>query len=400
MEVSYKKDLEKSFLLIKIEHELEDDYRMKMAYRNNIPGFCQVSVKNFNEGSTLYYDISQKISLTSLYGRQQMKKNDIKRYIIGIQRAMESGREYLLDLDKIILDFDYVYADQGNGNISFCYYPDKEEDFFQSLKKSLCDMIKMIDHTEKDTVIMSYGIQQLVNNENVTMGDILKFINDEQFKDNNSCEGHLPYEFKENDDFRMKSEEFMANPYMEESNSLDECEEFSFDGRKNLKSKTLVSDKKGNKLKGIGELIEEFKLKFGKRKPKELIEEDYSEYDSEDIDEEFATVLLRTNLSRSRIVLQSVAEDDETRIIPEEYPCVIGKSKRSSDYTLEDHTISRVHARLDESDGEVTIEDLNSTNGTFVNGDRLKPHEPHVISTGDIITLSNLEYEVRQSAFY
>lgn len=47
----------------------------------------------------------------------------------------------------------------------------------------------------------------------------------------------------------------------------------------------------------------------------------------------------------------------------------------------------------EEIDG-YTIEDLNSTNGTFLNGEKLKEHEVQAIKEGDRISLANLEFVV------
>lgn len=49
--------------------------------------------------------------------------------------------------------------------------------------------------------------------------------------------------------------------------------------------------------------------------------------------------------------------------------------------------VSRQHARITNRGGMLTIEDLGSTNGTFVNGMRLTG--PHSLSNGDVIGLSD-----------
>jgi hypothetical protein len=53
------------------------------------------------------------------------------------------------------------------------------------------------------------------------------------------------------------------------------------------------------------------------------------------------------------------------------------------DIVLGDSEVSRKHARITRSPGGYVLEDLNSTNGTFVNGERLT--SPHVLSHGDLI---------------
>ena len=81
-------------------------------------------------------------------------------------------------------------------------------------------------------------------------------------------------------------------------------------------------------------------------------------------------------------------------VVPDKYPFVIGKSKRSCDYRVGSNVVSRVHARINCDMGEFTIEDLNSTNGTFVNDERLKPHEIKEIERGDVIKLADIELSV------
>lgn len=62
--------------------------------------------------------------------------------------------------------------------------------------------------------------------------------------------------------------------------------------------------------------------------------------------------------------------------------------------------ISRRHAVIEWVEGKLQIIDLDSTNGTFVNGKQLlpaapkQPSNPEILKTGDIIKLGNLELEV------
>lgn len=57
--------------------------------------------------------------------------------------------------------------------------------------------------------------------------------------------------------------------------------------------------------------------------------------------------------------------------------------------------VSGTHARLQKSaSGQWEIVDLDSTNGTFVNGNRLSPNVPVVFSIGDIVRIANLDFKV------
>ncbi len=58
--------------------------------------------------------------------------------------------------------------------------------------------------------------------------------------------------------------------------------------------------------------------------------------------------------------------------------------------------VSRRHARLFEHQGQLYLEDLGSTNGSYVNDKRLRPYEPVPIRPGDIISLGLLRLRLLQ----
>ena len=73
---------------------------------------------------------------------------------------------------------------------------------------------------------------------------------------------------------------------------------------------------------------------------------------------------------------------------------LIGRAATEADGRLgDDPELSRRHARLARGpDGELTIEDLGSSNGTFVNGERLE--DVRVLQLGDILRLGTTELAV------
>jgi hypothetical protein len=52
---------------------------------------------------------------------------------------------------------------------------------------------------------------------------------------------------------------------------------------------------------------------------------------------------------------------------------------------LTDPTLSSRHAVLTHRDGAWWVEDLHSTNGTFLNGSRLPPEVPAITRSGDVV---------------
>lgn len=53
--------------------------------------------------------------------------------------------------------------------------------------------------------------------------------------------------------------------------------------------------------------------------------------------------------------------------------------------------VSRTHAMISRQNGDFYLVDLGSSNGTFLNGNRLNPNEPKLLETGDRITLGQID---------
>lgn len=74
----------------------------------------------------------------------------------------------------------------------------------------------------------------------------------------------------------------------------------------------------------------------------------------------------------------------------------IGKERAKVDYCVPDNnSISRVHAHIINKGGAFYIVDQNSTNFTFVNGNKIGPNQEVMLNSGDRIKISDEEFEFR-----
>jgi ABC-type multidrug transport system ATPase subunit/pSer/pThr/pTyr-binding forkhead associated (FHA) protein len=71
----------------------------------------------------------------------------------------------------------------------------------------------------------------------------------------------------------------------------------------------------------------------------------------------------------------------------------IGRGPRN-DVDLAHPAVSRAHARVATREGTVLVEDLGSTNGTFVNGERVVPGAPRPVEPGDEIRVGPARFVV------
>ena len=73
----------------------------------------------------------------------------------------------------------------------------------------------------------------------------------------------------------------------------------------------------------------------------------------------------------------------------------IGRTSRA-DFVVDAGLVSRIHCRLVAgADDQLTVEDLESTNGTMVNGERIAKSELH---TGDTLAVGRLTFVVTPAA--
>ncbi|NLL07168.1 MAG: FHA domain-containing protein [Clostridiaceae bacterium] len=110
------------------------------------------------------------------------------------------------------------------------------------------------------------------------------------------------------------------------------------------------------------------------------------------------TVVITANMEVEEVVypfMERILEDNSSN--PEKFRVfkdyfVIGRRSEDSDYVISSRFIGNTHALINLESGRYYITDLNSRNGTYVNGERLKPSEKREIFNNDIIGIVNFKY--------
>ncbi|MBR0165067.1 MAG: FHA domain-containing protein [Lachnospiraceae bacterium] len=121
-------------------------------------------------------------------------------------------------------------------------------------------------------------------------------------------------------------------------------------------------------------------------------QEDAAEAD--DPEEEAYTTVLCEDRPRGRTAkLYSRSAHLNCHIPLDRLPFTLGKLSGCADYILRDESVSRLHAHIMKGEHEVLVKDLNSTNGTYLNGIRLKPNETVAIHVGDELCFGDVVFD-------
>lgn len=114
------------------------------------------------------------------------------------------------------------------------------------------------------------------------------------------------------------------------------------------------------------------------------------------------------DLDKNRAAIE--LEDDEIAVlisssadaikIPYRNPVILGRHaySTSSDVVFIDLNnyqgyalgVSRKHAQIEKLEDQYVLMDLGSSNGTFLNGNRLNPYKPYILNHGDKIMIGQL----------
>lgn len=352
MDISYKKDGQQKFVIVRDIDFEENDYKLQMLFNNHIDGLVPLAVRNVNNQLELWYDTTSLVTADSMHSRKLMSGEDVLCFIRAVKSISDNLKEYLLDINNIWFSMDMIFATREEKKYKFCYLPGNEGYFQEKVRELFDQLLEYIDHNDKKAVLICYGIQQITIGDDFTIGDLLDFANK-----------------------NIKYQE--PQPIVNEN--VDIC----------YKNEPEIIKKKETFIQKIKKLV----TKESKYETVEDFSESYAFVQEEcDFDED-RTVLL-TSSFLGGIAFRSLNQEKELVIRPKDFPCIVGSSVKSSDFYLDNPVVSRVHLRLSEELGEYYIEDLNSTNGTFINEERIKAHQLEKIKIGDVITIANLQFMV------
>jgi ABC transport system ATP-binding/permease protein len=99
-----------------------------------------------------------------------------------------------------------------------------------------------------------------------------------------------------------------------------------------------------------------------------------------------------TGNGSARVELQAIKGNDTGKVFNlQDRPMSILGRGIATDITVWDIRVSRVHCRIDERNSDYVVSDMNSSNGTWVNGVRLKT--PQKLKIGDFIKLGSTVFQ-------
>ncbi len=452
-EIRFRRELRQNYLMIAAEEEAEQKFEARMLAGNTIEGLLKFRFRREDDRLWFCYEITSRQPLSRLLERTAVTASRIRMLLLGIMQTLTRMEDYLLSETLVLLDPDYIYMDSVEFQPGLCLLPGRTGDFPREFSSFLQFLLGKTDHQDKEAVMMVYGLYQESLRDNYGLNDLMRWLTKEDYSDleyaymNAEAGSALP----ERDIVPAGGDtEVPAHTYAADFSK--EPERKSRTGKRRggalwwmllpvlaaallwlwrgtagimrygalviggsvglaaAGAAAAVICRSARSLPGDGHgggrdspRMQSWEMAF---EEPETVEESrtrgYAEHEmarqSGDPTRPFPedpmhTVMLRPASPGAELRRLSGIDGTAETIPISYYPFLIGKQESLADYVLKEDTVSRLHARIDRRDETYWLTDLNSTNGTAVNGRALEANETIQLHAGDRVDLADLRFK-------
>ena len=453
MEVHYRREINHNYMILNAPNG-ENGYECRMLAGNSIEGLLKFRIRYLEEGREFYYEITSRQPLSRILEKRRINGEEIRQLLQGILAVLGRIDEYLLREEQLLLEPEYIYLEPDCFQPSLCLLPGFSCDLPTALSALLQYLLERVDHQDRDAVVIAYHLYHESLKENYGRADLLRCLSTEEdpiFKREDREEQketqrqHQPLQSElseETAEIRLRPVPQERIRREENSRKIAETKRKPLPRRKKGRVQKVlllllttegllyyITGMEGIKLYGIaaailwlavillvwnGERAETKEQKVSAIKElsdqteqwdiKPECEEDYrravqqeAERQAESGQEE-GTALLTDLSGKSEAAVLTPLSGEGQRIEITQVPFVIGKHPELTDFCIRRASVSRLHLRIDQREGVYIATDLNSTNGTVVNGYLLQANETVSIKNGDSIYISDLGFKFSENS--
>ena len=454
MRAEYKRDMNHNYLILYGEDEINtDSYQVRMLVGNVIPSLLKCRIQGMDGRFLVYFDITSKQALSVLYEEKKMGVEDLRLIFGGFVKAMEDAAEYLMNPGQFIISPEYIYTDIEKQEIYFCMMPGYEKDIKEQFQFLTEYILPKIDHQDQDAVILGYGVYKRAMEDSFHLEHIKEELYKTQGQQGTTTTKAEQMKTEseqrqESEDFNPEEEGFWENeeinqefvrdgekskrlslpqkigiivlaaillcgiaattlmgylPYLEtgtilgiiivlvacvmlfvyvskikkKPGALRQGREEERDKPKGITGKvpTDQTDQSQNTIKSVVKSTNKPVVKSSQ------LHADYGE-----------TVVLSAGAVSGPASLVSKEPGELATIYINEDLTVIGKLETACDAVISLPTVSRIHAKIRKKEDAYYLTDMNSRNGTAVNGRLLLPDEEYRLEPEDEVDFAQARY--------
>lgn len=417
-EIVYERNLTGSYM--KIPAGIHAGLDERLMLRRKIQGALSVEKAYVDGNGQYWYNISGKQSL-DVYCRMKPVGIDlIERLIVSICSEMEILEWNLIHTSCLCLDPELIFVTNSNQEFIFTIYPDGAGGIEKEFEQLMEYLLTKIDHKDTQAVRAAYSIYEQSLKEGYSIMDLRSKIMEAK-KEEAVLQQEKQKAYGEAPEFGTfqyqasplgVSGRWGENGLGQENRSLEstdrtgevlekgkKAERKQEERRSSPGKKTSVKEKE-NKSKKVNwmERIREKLTDWGflepepmRKKQEEVLPVYPEEVYAEPEPVIHPTICLSSYTGKSRGIFLYQGSDKLDDIRVEGNSLRIGYGK-DADIRIDRDTVSNLHAKIDREGDSYYIEDLNSTNGTFVNDEPLAYKERRKLESNDSVRFADIRY--------
>ena len=374
MHVEYKKVKNDTYLWILPEKAEGFEYAERMLEYNPGEGRLEFS-KNWEEDRAYYcYKITGRKALNGIYAMMSIGERQIRNILRQIFDIMDAAKEYLLPESGFVLMPNCIFASLPKMQIELCYVPGYGVPVKEQLEGLFEYLLNRVNYEEKKAVELLYDCYMLCVREQGEIGEIRERIErGEEEAEEQVREG------------REEKPVFSEHITENEGEETEEAEEKALQEHPSSYV-TWLTDRFFHRKKKEALLVAEQREPYHAEKRSEV------PFFSEELPEE-KTVLL--SVTGEREEAQLLNEQTGEVVFLTKFPFYIGSVGKYADYVLNQSGVSRIHCCINKKEEEYLLSDLNSTNGTYLDGREVMPGKEELLWNGAVLRIAKTEFCVK-----
>ncbi|HYE81871.1 MAG TPA: DUF6382 domain-containing protein [Clostridia bacterium] len=445
-EYSFDSDAASSYLVLKLCNDAKLlNHQMEIICQNPNPAFVPFHIRRENENTCIYYSITSKISLAQYLERKGLNKKELLDLLKSITKSLLLHSNYLLELSSFVIHPDFIYINPATAEVSLLYIPvpcgRNTMEVYRAFLKDLVVNSANVDDNARDNYLQR--ILNYLKSDSFNLNDFNRLIIDMR----NSGGVYDPlvkaaYEHME----RTPREKAAASGSIAPKGATARAKNYRrIAGGKSILRVVLLqllvilaaaiaclflmSQGKGDMASIAGVLLIAaasdilIMKKISEKLDKGALHEDKDAGAGMNISSSYNTVCKQQRSShRGRrkeealtpdilkacdtVMISEVSTDNHPylesteahggdRVIINKDKFIIGRLGSMVDHLIQGSTVGKLHAEITGSREGYYIRDLNSKNGTYVNGVRIASNKEHEIKDNDRIRFSSYEYIFR-----
>ena len=443
MEVQYQNEGFHQYMVLNPEHISIDGYEINMLAQFRGASLLPVRVYGKNEQILLQYDITGMMNVYQMTLDRELNGEFLGELFEQLWKCCDEMEEYLMSPEAILLNPRMIFYHPGKSRIQFCYLPGEASDFGQQFLKLIEFCLKCVDHKNENAVIYIYGLYRQMQNGYMNREEIQDYLlKHTQNKKNYAETGYEQTMQSLIDQEPSIADSSSVHPGIDASQSHKSNNQLLnriyigvgivclcsmlFFGLRFFLYNHSDHELKMIILSAVVLMLAVYCVLMSKRKERQDMRaaDDREDINKKSTDRDMSnksrtdsqpsiessdlplfletSVLTDNSMTSAQSVPNTIQEcvwvlKSMVTEIPDvmlyRLPGVIGRQK-DCDYVLPESGISRRHAMIFESGSELYVEDLGSTNGTYVNDIRLAPGEPHDLCETSVLCMGGNPYRI------